>query len=340
VPGGNAICIRTASAIPSRTPSHGDPADRCEWIHRLAPAAGAGGGVDVVVNAVGILRERSTQTFEALHETGPRTLFDACVAAGVRRVVHVSALGAGAGATSRYHLSKRAGDDALRALAIEGIVVQPSLVFGADGASARLFLAALATLPVLPLPAGGLQLVQPIHVDDLTAALVRLVLDGLPAMTEDRTVALAGPAPVTLARCLQALRAALGMPPARTVDMPATWVTAAATLGSRLASGPLDRDRWAMLRRGNTAPVEATCALLGGPPRPAERFIEPEDAADRRRLAQLRWLLPVLRLVYTAIITWRLPEYWIHPYGPVVKNLPMLAMQWLLDALGAEEGRA
>jgi len=359
--------------------------------------------VDVVVNAVGILRESGGQTFEALHVRGPRVLFEACVAAGVRRVVQVSALGADAAAESRYHLSKRAGDSQLRALPIEGIVVQPSLVFGAGGASARLFLS-LATLPVLPLQAGGTQHVQPIHISDVVDALVRLVLDPSPPVPDDRTVALVGPAPVTLAAYLQALRAGLGMSRAGTLNVPAAWVAAAAALGSKLRSSALDRDTWGMLQRGNTAPVEATWALLGRMPRPPDRFIDPDDAADRRRLAQLQWLMPLLRiaiamvwiatgivslgvypvaeseallaragvgpalapwalagaagldlalgiatlawprrwlwraqaaliLLYIAIITWRLPEYWVHPYGPLVKNLPMLAALWLLDAL-------
>lgn len=51
---------------------------------------------------------------------------------------------------------------------------------------------------------------------------------------------------------------------------------------------------------------------------------------------RLRWVWAAqasLILVYTAIITWRLPEFWLHPYGPILKNLPLLALLWLLHEL-------
>src|SRR5215216_1416212 len=83
-------------------------------------------GVDVVVNAVGILQEHGSQTFEALHDRAPRALFAA--AAGVR-IVQISALGADEQASSRYHLSKKAADDALLASSKNAVVVQPSLVY-------------------------------------------------------------------------------------------------------------------------------------------------------------------------------------------------------------------
>src|SRR5437667_294973 len=86
------------------------------------------------------------------------------------------------------HLRRRLRErgHALVASGIDAVVAQPSLVFGPDGASSRLFLTA-ATLPVLLLPAGGRQRVQPIHIDDLGEALVALC---------ERPVALTGRAPL------------------------------------------------------------------------------------------------------------------------------------------------
>ena len=46
-------------------------------------------------------------------------------------------------------------------------------------------------------------------------------------------------------------------------------------------------------------------------------------------LRRQRWLWAAqiaLIVGYTLIISWRLPEYWLHPYGPMIKNLPMLAL--------------
>jgi uncharacterized protein YbjT (DUF2867 family) len=128
-------------------------------------------GTDAVVNAAGALRG----DLEGVHHRGTVALFEACAAAGVPRVLQLSALGADAQATSAYHLSKKAADDAL--LAIDGLdatVVQPSLVFGLDGASSQRLLT-LASLPAVPLPGGGGQWVQPVHIDDVVAAVLALL---------------------------------------------------------------------------------------------------------------------------------------------------------------------
>ena len=122
------------------------------WLPRLA-------GIDTVVNAVGILRESRGphgahgQRFEELHVRTPMALFDACLAAGVRRVVQLSALGADEDAASAYHRSKRRTDLHLLSLPLPltASVVQPSLVYGPGGASAALF-ETLASLPFMPLP--------------------------------------------------------------------------------------------------------------------------------------------------------------------------------------------
>lgn len=362
-------------------------------------------GIDVAVNAAGIFREVGGQTFDTVHALGPIALFEACVAARVKRVVQVSALGADADAASRFHLSKRAADEALLASAIEAVVAQPSLVFGADGASSRLFLMA-ATLPLLLLPAGGRQRVQPIHIDDLTEALAALC-ERKAAPTG--RVALVGDEALPIGDYLQALRRSLGLGPAATLALPAFMGAAAARLVDATTARPFALDAWAMLQRGNEGPVDATRELLGRAPRPPAAFVAPADAADLRMRAQIGWLLPVLRFAiaavwiatgivslgvypvtdsfalleragvpaalrplalygaaaldlvlgiasllvrrrrwlwlaqialivgYTAIITARLPEFWLHPYGPVLKNLPMLAALWLLLELDRPE---
>jgi uncharacterized protein YbjT (DUF2867 family) len=358
-------------------------------------------GIDAVVNTVGILRERHAATFDALHVRAPVALFEAAAQSGVGRIVQVSALGADALAQTAYHRSKRAADDRLLALPIEGVVVQPSLVFGPGGASASLF-TALASLPIVPVPGRGAQRIQPIHVDDAVAAIVRLV-EG--ARVRDRRVALVGPEPTTLREFLIELRGAMGLRRALVVSTPMPLVRLAARLGDRMPGALLDRDSLSMLQRGNVAPAHDTTALLGRPPRDPSRFIATHEAAAMRMQAQLAWLLPLLRLSiavvwivtgivssglypvsdsyallarvgitggfapvalygaagldlllgiatlamrrrrwlwwlqiaviagYTALITLFLPEFWLHPYGPLLKNIPILAMLALLLAL-------
>ncbi|OWT71456.1 NAD-dependent dehydratase [Achromobacter sp. HZ28] len=143
--------------------------DSATWVPRLQ-------NIDVVINAIGILVEGQGQTFDLLHRRAPIALFDACQQAGVQHIVQISALGTQNGAT-RYFQSKRAADDHLRSLPIRHHVLRPALVYGTAGASARFF-RALATSPIHPLPAGGHQLLRPIHVDELAEIVVRLLRSG------------------------------------------------------------------------------------------------------------------------------------------------------------------
>jgi nucleoside-diphosphate-sugar epimerase len=369
------------------------------WKSRVA-------GIDVVVNAVGILREQDGQTFEMLHTRAPRVLFAACADAGVK-VVQISALGADENARSRYHLSKKAADDALLAATTRAVVVQPSLVYGPGGTSAALF-NTLASLPLIPLPGEGDQQVQPIHIDDLISAVLALV-------QSDRylgqRVALVGPEPVTLRRYLSELRLLMGLGRGRFVHCPTMLVDAAAQVGQWLGKGMLDMETWQMLQRGNTSDPGITCGLLGRKPCPVSEFMSRWSIQASRQSALLGWLQLVLRLalatvwlvagivsmgiypvedsyvllsrvgitgslaplalygaaaldiafgvatlflshrrllwiaqtavigIYTVTITFFLPEFWLHPFGPLIKNLPILAIIWLLYELEKQQKR-
>lgn len=393
-------------------PTPEDASDRCRWVSAdfasWAPVPWAEhlAGVDAVVNLAGAFRDTAATPMADVHRDGPIALFDACVAAGVRRVVQVSALGADDAAGTAFHATKRDADAHLLGLPLAATVVQPSLVFGPDGASARLFLA-IAAAPVLALPAGGRQRVQPVHVDDLVEALAALLM--LPSSGwRGRRVALVGPAPRSLRGVLRDLRAGLGLPPAPEVSVPAPLVGVAAAVADRLPGALFGRDAWRMLSRGNTADAVDTRRLLGRAPRPVADFVEPALAEPLRQRARLALAVPLLRVAlaalwiwtavvsfglypveaslallaqagvpaalrpaalhgaaaldlllglatlaplspraqrrlwaaqallvvaYTAVITLRLPEHWLHPYGPVSKNLPILAALALLALL-------
>lgn len=400
--GHEVICaVRRADGLPSS-----DTRIRCveaDFTRDLEPAAWLPrlAGVDVVINAVGIFREGGSQTFDLLHVAAPQALFSACVEAGVRRVVQISALGADERASSRYHLSKKAADDFLAKLPLEWIIVQPSLVYGPGGPSARLF-TLLASLPCIPLPGRGDQRVQPVHLEDAVQAIVSLA-EGRHGVR--RRIALVGPEALLLRDYLGRLREAMGLPRACFLPLPMSLVRLGARLAARLPSSLLDPEALDMLVRGNTADAAHMRSLLGRAPRPVQDFVPRSEARHVRTDALLRWLLPVLRvsialvwivtgivslglypveesyallartgvtgplaplllygaavldlmlgiatlalrrrrllwlvqtaliLGYTLIITVALPEFWLHPYGPVLKNLPMLAAIWLLYEL-------
>lgn len=127
-------------------------------------------GRDAVINLVAILHGNSA-AFDRVHVQLPRRLAAACEAAGVRRVLHVSALGVGADAPSNYLLSKAAGEAALRQAALDLTVLRPSVIFGANDRFLNLFASMQAVLPVVPLAGADAQF-QPVWVEDVAAALV------------------------------------------------------------------------------------------------------------------------------------------------------------------------
>ena len=379
---GGFIGGHTAAAL--RAAGHEVRSGKLDFTRALKPEAWLLSleGVDAVVNAVGIIRERGERTFNTLHYAAPRALFDACRSAGVRRVVQISALGADEAARSRFHRTKRGADDYLASLDLDWAVVQPSLVYGEGGESARLF-ALLAALPLTPVPGDGRQRVQPIHIDDLTEVIVKLI--SVPMKIQLQAV---GPREISLREWLRLLRAQMGLGRARFLEIPRALL-------------PIDRETLQMLDRGNTASPETITRLLRRDPRDPKDFVSPAEGKALALRGKLDWLLPLLRasigivwivsgivslglypvqdslamlqrvglaspwvlygaaivdlalgvatflvrrrwlwrvqialiVGYSAIISVFLPELWLHPFGPVLKNLPLLAALVLLHEI-------
>lgn len=126
---------------------------------------------DAVINLVAILHG-SGRDFERVHVELPRKLAAACRAAGVRRVLHVSALGAGPGAPSLYLRSKTAGEEVLRSAGLDLTVFRPSVIFGAEDRLLNLFAALQGFAPLVPL-AGSDARFQPVWVGDVAEAIAR-----------------------------------------------------------------------------------------------------------------------------------------------------------------------
>ncbi len=170
-------------------------------------------GHDAVVNLVAILHG-SEAAFEQVHVALPQKLARACLATGVRRLVHVSALGAapeaGGTAPSRYLRSKSRGETALLAAATQGLqltVLRPSVIFGADDRFLNLFARLQRIFPLMPL-AGANARFQPVWVEDVAQAIVRCLQD---ARTAGRTYELGGPGVLTLRELVQLAGRAAGV---------------------------------------------------------------------------------------------------------------------------------
>ena len=148
-------------------------------------------GAEACINAVAVLYESGRQTFEALHVDGARTVASIAAAVGVRRFVHISALGASPDSSAAYSRTKAAGEAAVREVLPSATIVRPSIVFGQGDAFFNRFATMAMVSPVLPLIGGGETRFQPVFVGDVAAAIVQALGDD---SSQGRTYELGGPA--------------------------------------------------------------------------------------------------------------------------------------------------
>ena len=367
-------------------------------------------GVDAVVMAAGIMGERGADTYARIHARAACTLFEACAAAGVRRVVLLSAAGADRAATP-YWRTKAEAERCLERLGTAGrladwAILRPSVVVGRGGASDALF-RGLAALPLLLRIPGDRGRLRPIHVVDLAATVASVVLHAGPIR---RSFDAGGPEALTLAGVLERYRAALGLAPAPHLPVSLGLLAGLGRLARWLgAPPPLDAEPVRLLALAPEVDPGPLQRLSGVAPKPLAEALA-EDAAARGDVAEARlvflglaarlalavlWLgsgllslspfarpdgltllagigatgppasvllhaaagldlavgVALLRnwrpalvglvqlglvLAFTAILTVRAPVWWLHPFGPLLKNLPVLA---LVLVVMAREGR-
>jgi len=225
-----------------------------------ARLAAAVEGADAVVCSVGILYERGRQRFDLVHHQGPARLARLAAAAGVKRFVHISAIGADATSPSAYARTKAAGEAAVRAAFPAATILRPSIVFGPEDDFFNRFAALARLLPALPLIGGGRTRFQPVYVGDVADA-VMAALDRPEAA--GRTYELGGPRVYTFRELMELMlrethrRRAL-------VDLPFALASLQATFLEWLPTPPLTRDQVRLLQQDNVvAPGQPGLADLG-----------------------------------------------------------------------------
>ncbi|MEO6580360.1 MAG: NAD(P)H-binding protein [Sphingomicrobium sp.] len=205
-------------------------------------------GADAVINLVAIMGGR----MDAVNAKGAGNVAAAAAAAGVSALVHVSAIGAGPDAASRYAQSKGRGEAAVRAAFPAATIIRPSLVFGREDQLTNRFAGLLSMLPLYPVVAPRTRF-QPVYVRDLAKAIAAAAID--PARHSGKIYEIGGPEIMTMRQLTQQIANAAAQ---RTelVDMP----DFAASLMSRfgfLPGAPLTRDQWIALQSDNVVGANA-----------------------------------------------------------------------------------
>jgi NADH dehydrogenase len=200
-------------------------------------------GASAVVNLPGLLKG----DMRGVHVDGARNVAMAAQAAGLRALVHVSAIGADLQSSSAYGKTKGEGEQAVRDAFPQATIVRPSLVFGPEDQITNRF-AGLARLPFLPIIAAERRF-QPVYVRDVAQAIARAVSD--PETFGGKTYDLAGPQTLSMRELHHAVLEVTGQKP-EVVEMPDMMARMLAWFGW-VPGAPLTQDQWLMLQRDNVA---------------------------------------------------------------------------------------
>ena len=210
-------------------------------------------GVDAIIHLVGIIREKGSNTFEQVHVEGTRNIVSAALDTGVKRYVHMSALGATNKALceqSGYMRTKAEAERIVKGSSLDWTVFRPSLIFGQDDEFFSTVLKQLVKMPpIIPQIGDGKFLFKPIWLGDVAASFIQ-------ALEEEKSVGqsyeLVGPVEYTFRDLLELERSALASKKP-IVAVPLPLMKLAVPVMQLLPNPPITTDQFAMLLAGNTS---------------------------------------------------------------------------------------
>lgn len=219
-------------------------------------------GVDVIINCVGILRQRPNESYDHIHHRAPAALSVACAAANVR-LIHTSALGLHEGAASRFLSSKLSGEQAVAASGADYSIVRPSLLDGEGGFGAS-WLRGLSRSPVHFIPRAARGNIAAMTATDLGIAIAALTK--LPSLHNHREVELGGARCYEYAEYLRTLRATYTDAKALQIPLPNWLARIGAHVCDVLHFSPFSYGHWLLLQRDNVPSPNRLPELLGAAP--------------------------------------------------------------------------
>ena len=224
-------------------------------------------GAQAAINLTGILFEKG-QTFEDVQAVGAANIAQAAAAAGVRALVHVSAIGADLESDSAYAVTKAQGEQAVREAFADAVILRPSIIFGPEDGFFNKFAEMARFLPALPLIGGGRTRFQPIFVGDVAQAILAAL-----SRQDGRTYELGGPSVYSFKQLMQLILRETGRSRAL-IPMPFALASLKAAFLQLLPNPLLTMDQVRLLKKDNVvSPTAAGLADLGITPTSVEAVI-------------------------------------------------------------------
>ncbi|MEY4729523.1 MAG: hypothetical protein RL020_681 [Pseudomonadota bacterium] len=223
-------------------------------------------GIDVVINCVGILRQRGRETYTRVHHQSVAWLAESCRQKNIR-LIHVSALGLENNVTSRFLKSKLEGENALRASGADWRIVRPSLLDGEGGYGAK-WIRRVAHWPIVFLPADAKGKIAALDVAELGEAIAKLAVTHIASECNPnaREFELGGTQAQSLSDLIAAMRRLHSPKPAIHIAIPAFIARAVSHLCDLIHITPYSFGHYQLLRHDNAPRVNRLAELLGRAP--------------------------------------------------------------------------
>src|SRR5215813_13137397 len=240
--------VRIASRHPR--PAEGDGLEQIAanaHDERFVEAAVA--GADGVVNAISLYVEHGRDTFHSVHVEAAARIARAARRAGTKRFVHLSGIGADAGSPSPYVRSRGEGEAAVQTAFPGAVIIRPGVMFASGDTFLTTILKLLRTLPAYPLFGDGRTRLQPVHVDDVAAAVVLVLRQ---AQRPSPVYELAGPRVYSYEELLRTIARTAGLRSVL-VRIPFAFWAAVAGLAETLPHPLLTRNQVELMQINTTA---------------------------------------------------------------------------------------
>jgi uncharacterized protein YbjT (DUF2867 family) len=206
-------------------------------------------GADCVVNAISLYVEHGTDTFHSMHVETAAKIARAARQAGIRRLAHISGIGANTASPSPYIRSRGEGEVAVQTAFPGAVIVRPAVMFAADDAFLTTILQLLRSLPAYPVFGDGRTRLQPVYVDDVAAAIAQILRQ---SQKPYAVYELAGPRVYSYEELLRTIARIAGLRPVL-MRMPFAFWNALAGVGEMLPRPPLTRNQVELMQIDTTA---------------------------------------------------------------------------------------